>query len=278
MEKLQIAIEKARASRLAQRDGQPPSTTAEALAIQHEQDQVDKWQTLNEMTLDPVTLEQNRIVTYHSGPQTTYYDILRTRLREEVKRRNFRRVAITSTRPQAGKSTTLANLALSFSRLPHYRTMVFDFDLRRPSLHKFLGQKTSSDMGQILRGEAAFEDHILRYGDNVAFALNAGPVKQSSELLQSERTQDFLSAVEKVYQPDLMLFDMPPFLAADDTQGFMGHIDGVILVVEADRTTKHQLDTVEQKLSELTTVIGVVLNKCSFPDETDAGAYGYDYH
>ena len=276
MEKLQIAIEKARASRLAQRGGMPEEKPV-AEAVEREAEKLDAWAALQEMPLQPELLEKNRVIAYHSGPHTTYYDILRTRLREEAKRREFKRIAITSTRPQAGKSTTLANLSMSFSRLPLYRTMIFDFDLRRPSLHKLLGQTPEADMGQVLRGEVPFERHIRRHADNVAFGLNSGPVQHSSELLQSERTHDFLNAVEEVYQPDLMLFDMPPFLAADDTQGFLGYIDGVLLIVEAEKTTKHQLDSVEQKLSELTTVVGVVLNKCPFPDEADAGTYGYNY-
>lgn len=277
MEKLQIAIEKARASRLAHRVPATAGADPQAPAVIHAE-HASNWSVIPEMTLDPAVLGRNRVVAYNTGPSSTYYDILRTRLRDEAKRRGIRRIAITSTRPQAGKTTTLANLSLAFSRMPAYRTMVFDFDLRRPALAKVLGQDPAHDMGQVLRGEVDFADHLLRYGANVAYGLNREAVPNSSELLQSEQTHDFLNAVDEIYQPDLMLFDMPPFLAADDTQGFLGFIDGVILVVEAERTTRSQLDSVEQKLSELTTVVGVVLNKCPFPDESDAGSYGYNYY
>ncbi len=276
MEKLQIAIEKARTSRLSQRGGTMTGGDARIPVVPAEQ--ADAWTALGEISFDPVQLEANKIITHRNGPDATHYDILRTRLRDEVKRRNIRRIAITSTRPAAGKSTTLANMAFAFSRMPHYRTIAFDFDLRRPSLARLLGQTPEHDMGQVLRGEVRFEDHILRYGENVAFGLNSAPVKNSSELLQSEQTHDFLNAVEEVYQPDLMLFDMPPFLATDDTQGFLGFIDGVLLIVEAEKTTRHQLDSVERKLSELTNVVGVVLNKCPFPDESDAGTYDGKYY
>ncbi|HEY0214465.1 MAG TPA: CpsD/CapB family tyrosine-protein kinase [Paenirhodobacter sp.] len=273
MEKLQIAIEKARTSRLAQRGGRVENNEPVMTPVE----QASAWSMLPELSLNSKVLEKNKLIENGSGPHAAYYDILRTRLRDEAKRRGIRRIAITSTRPQAGKSTTLANMSFAFARMSHYRTMVFDFDLRRPSLARILGQTPKHDMGELLRGEVRFEDHIVRYGDNVAYGLNSGAVRSSSELLQSEQTHDFLNAVDEIYQPDLMLFDMPPFLSADDTQGFLGFIDGVLLVVEADNTTRHQLDTVEQKLSELTSVVGVVLNKCSFPDETDAGTYGYQY-
>lgn len=274
MEKLQIAIEKARANRLAQRDMEATGPVPNATPAERS----GAWDELREVSFNPEFLQTNKVVAYQSGPHAAYYDILRTRLRDETRRQGLKRIAVTSTRPQAGKSTTLANLSFAFSRMPHFRTMVFDFDLRRPSLARILGIEMTSDMGQVLRGEVPFDKHILRFGENVAYGLNKGAVKNSSELLQSEQTHDFLNAVEAIYQPDLMLFDMPPFLAADDTQGFLGFIDGVLLIVEAEKTTRHQLDTVEQKLSELTKVVGVVLNKCPFPDENDAGAYGNSYY
>ena len=275
MEKLQKALEKARASRLARQD---PVQLDAAPAPEAAKELLESWEKLTEMPIDLLALERARIAGFHSGQGSTYYDILRTRLRDEAKRNSLKRIAITSTRPKAGKTTTLTNLAFSLGRLPFHRTMVFDFDLRRPALHSMLGQTPEHDMGQVMRGEVRFDAHVLRHGGNLAFGLNARPVANSSELLQSDRMEDFLTAVDETYFPDLMLFDMPPFLAADDAQGFLSHVDGVLLVVEADRTTKAQLDVVERKLSELTKVVGVVLNKCEYPDETDAGNYGYDYY
>lgn len=275
MEKLQKALEKARATRMARTNPVDLNPSAPEVATHG---RLESWEPLREMRFDTATLERNLIAAYQGGPAATYYDILRTRLRDEAKRNDYKRIAITSTRPQAGKSTTLANLAFSFGRLPFHRTMIFDFDLRRPSLHRLLGQTPTHDMGQVMMGEIRFDDHVLRHGDNLAFGMNARAVANPSELLQSDRAHDFLAAVDETYFPDLMLFDMPPFLAADDAHGFLSNIDGVLLVVEAENTTKAQLDTVEQKLSDLTKVIGVVLNKCNFPDETDVGNYGYDYY
>lgn len=275
MEKLQKALEKARASRLAQ---QGPVQLDMETRPETPRPMLESWEKLREMRLDPVQLQASKIMAWQSGPGSTYYDILRTRLRDEAKRRGFKRIAITSARPKAGKSTTLANLAFALGRLPAHRTMVFDFDLRRPSLHRLLGQVPAHDMGQVINGEVRFDAHVMRHGENVAFGFNAQPVANSAELLQSDRTLDFLAAVDEAYFPDLMLFDMPPFLAADDAHGFLSHVDGVLLVVEAEHTTRSQLDVVERRLSELTTVVGVVLNKCNYPDETDAGNYGYDYY
>ncbi|MER5173852.1 tyrosine-protein kinase family protein [Thioclava kandeliae] len=275
MEKLQKALEKARAERLA-RQGMPTGSQRDSASVERAiTDQASAWAQLPECKLSAQELKKNRVLTFNANSEATYYDILRTRLRDECRRQNYKRIAITSPQPQAGKSTTLANLAFSLGRLPYQRTIIFDFDLRRPSLHKILGLTPKADMGQLLRGEVPVDEHLVRHGENLAFGLNKSMVQHSAELLQSERTQDFLTAVEETFQPDLMLFDMPPFLAADDAHGFLKNIDAVLLIAESEKTTKVQLDAVEQKISSLTKIAGIVLNKCNYVDENDTGSYDY---
>jgi Mrp family chromosome partitioning ATPase len=155
--------------------------------------------------------------------------------------------------------------------------MVFDFDLRRPNLHNLLGHRPKSDMGQLINGDLDPTDHMLRHGDNLAFGLNKGPVRNSAELLQSDLTGDFLSRMESSFAPDLMLFDMPPFLVADDAHGFLSHVDGILLVVEAEKTTADQIERLEERIASLTNLIGVVLNKCQFPNDGARSDYDYGY-
>ncbi|OCX66403.1 hypothetical protein BFP70_05100 [Thioclava sp. SK-1] len=274
MEKLQKALEKARANRVSHKAG-PAANKTGAEPEQTPNEVSDLWADLTELKLDPKVLMQNRIVSGNGRADSTHYDLLRTKLREESRRRGFSKIAIVSAGPGAGKSTTVANLAFSFGRLPFMRTLVCDFDLRHPSLHRLLGQTPAADMGAVINDDFAFKDHVLRHGNNLAFGMNRSSVANPSELLQSDRTQDFLEAVQATYQPDLMLFDMPPFLLADDTHGFLRQVDAVVLVIEAEVTPRAQIDLVEQKLSELTTVLGIVLNKCHFPDESDAASYSY---
>lgn len=277
MEKLQSALAKARAERVSRQattEGRQSASTVPGTPSA-----VDKaWADLTEFHPDLDTLTRNRIVSQKAGPSASYYDILRTKLRDETRRNGFKRIAITSTRPEAGKSTVSTNLAFALARQSNFRTMIFDFDMRRPTLNKLFGYSPPNDIGKTLRGDYDFADHLVRVGSNLALGLTNGPVANSSELLQSDRAADILSKIEAHYQPDLILFDMPPFLATDDMQGFLPLVDGVLLIVEAQRTTKAQLDAVEQKLSQRTKVIGIVLNKCPFPDETDSGAYGQNYY
>jgi capsular exopolysaccharide synthesis family protein len=269
MEKLQKALEKARSIRSSSASTMRRGTQT----LSPEQNEL--WQSVAPMKLSAQDLAANRVFLQDNIAGIAPYDVLRTRLREIARKQNLKRVAITSPEAQAGKSTTLANLALSLGRLDFLRTIVFDFDLRRPSLHKLLAQKPTANMGTLIQGDVPFEEHMLRVNDNLIFGLNSGAVANSSELLQGNDTIDFLHAVEETFAPDMMLFDMPPFLAADDTHGFLSNIDGVILVVEAENTTISQIDAVEEQLSKLTNVIGVVLNKCNFANNEIDSSYGY---
>jgi len=70
-----------------------------------------------------------------------------------------------------------------------------------------------------------------------------------------------------------VLFDMPPLLAGDDALAFIGHVDCVLLVAAAETSTIEEVDTCERELAAHTNVLGVVLNKCRYPDRQ----YGYSY-
>lgn len=275
MEKLQRALEMARASRKERENGKKDHKVITA----EEREVSELWDALPTRRINQAHLLEKRIVTYKGSADGRHYDILRTRIRDEGPRKGLKRIAVISPGPQAGKSTTLANIAFAFARLPYMRTMVFDFDLRRPALHKLMGIQPEQSVDEMIEGKVPFEKHMVRVGryKNMALGLNNASVENPSELLQGDDIRDFLDAVQGTYEPDLMLFDMPPFMVADDTHGFLHNVDAVILLAEAEVTSMSQLDLVERKLSQLTKVLGIVLNKCNYPDELGSQAYYYYY-
>mgnify|MGYP001627982084 CR=1 FL=1 len=52
-------------------------------------------------------------------------------------------------------------------------------------------------------------------------------------------------------------------------------MDAALIVVEAEKTPMAQVDVVERQISEVTGVLGVVLNKCNYTDGVYASDYGY---
>lgn len=274
MERLQTALQKARLARqgIADKFQSPAVQKAVEKNVQNVE---QAWSEIEELKLQPGLLHRNRLLALNSGPEASAFDLLRTKLLRFNRQNGWKRIAIVSAAAAAGKSTTLTNLAFSFSRQRDVRAIVFDFDLRRPSMARLLGQQPKHNMGQVLRGEVPFPEHAKRIGHNLLFALNNGATRHSAELLQSNETYDMLNAIEDTYANDLMLFDMPPMLVADDAHGFLRSVDAALIVMEAEKTPVKQIDVVERQVAELTNVAGIVLNKCNYTDELYSSSYGY---
>lgn len=277
MERLQSAIEKARGQRSvppapAAAAAQAPAPAARA-AVPPADDLASRWQALRQLDAGALSRSNPQIVTLRpGGTAAAAFDILRTRISQQAQINGWKKIAVISPHSGCGKTLTCANLAFSFGRQAELRTMIIDFDMRRAALAKVLGQKPQHTMGDVLEGRVAFGDHAMRHGNNVAIGLNSGPVDKSAELLQSNLARDALAAIAETYRPDLMLFDVPPLRATDDSIGFLRQVDAALIIVAAEETPMSQIDIAERQVAELTNVMGIVLNKCRIMD----GDYGYD--
>ncbi|MCK8465153.1 CpsD/CapB family tyrosine-protein kinase [Aliiroseovarius sp. S1339] len=269
MEKLQAAIEKARKQRAGQGSPRQMSGRRSGSPVAMS----EEWAALAPFEVSARHAQQNRLVSLDGGIEAGPFDMLRTRILQQASNNDWKRIALVSPHSACGKTTTAANLIFSFGRQADLRTMVLDLDLRRQGLAKVLGLNREGHMGDVLQGTTSFAEHGRRWGDNVAVGLNSGTIENASEILQSTKTKQTLDDIQAQYAPDIMLLDMPPLIGTDDNFGFLQNVDCAILLAEAERTTVEQVDIAERQLSELTTVMGVVLNKSHFSD----GAYGYGY-
>lgn len=272
MEKLQTAIEKARAQR-QKRAGSSAKAPGPADTAPVSSDVAARWAALKPVTIPQWAQRHNRLVAYTGGHKAGAIDMLRTRILQQAYSNEWKSVALVSPHAGCGKTTLAANLAFSFGRRSDFRTMVLDLDMRRPALAQTLGLTPEHTMADVLQGRIAFADHGVRHGDNVALGLNRGPVETSSEILQTRQTRDVLAEIRAAYTPDIILLDMPPLQEADDNFGFLNSVDSALLIAEAEHTTISQIDMAERQIAEMTNVMGVVLNKCRYADD----GYGYGY-
>lgn len=294
MERIQSAIAKARAERrevLGGRQAAPPPVAPEAgpeaappVAAPVTRPQPDqtadpaavaaRWAALTPFLPDQGHLARHRIVTAMPGNAAMPFDVMRTRALQQMRANGWRRLAITSPTEGCGKSTIAANLAFALGRQADQRAVLCELDLRRPSLGTIFGMKDHLQFSRVIEGRAPFADHARRVGSNLALALTRTAVRETSELLQGPAVPMALDAIEADYDPQVMIFDMPPMLVSDDAMAFLGQVDCVLLVAAAEATTIKQIDACERELAQLTNVMGVVLNKCRYtgPD------YGYEYY
>ncbi|MEL0438416.1 CpsD/CapB family tyrosine-protein kinase [Phycobacter sp. K97] len=276
MERLQAAIIKAREK---QKGSQGSAARAPGQA-ETELVNPPLWDEIPHAELQDRLLRRNRIVSMNSDPEATPFDMLRTRTLRAMQEHGWRRLAITSPTPACGKSTISLNLAFSIARQTNTRAIAMEIDMRNPSQNRLLGlsrkENNKGSVGDVLSGRARFGDLAFRGTDDLAFLTNSAPVRNASDILLGDGIGQVLAGIEADYEPNTVIFDMPPVLVNDDTMAFMQHVDCVLIVAAAGRSTIAEIDRCERELASQTNVLGVVLNKCEFA-EGGYGGYGYGY-
>ncbi len=275
MERIQSAINKARANR--QGGGAPPPQAAAPRAPQTGGGGADiiaeAWQDIAMFKPSVRALKDNRVFTLKAGGDAAPFDMMRTRVFQQMRSNNWRRLAVVSPGKACGKTTLSANLAFSLARQPDLNLALIELDMRRPSLARTLGlQAGNEQFSRALEDRDPAFQHMLRYGHNLAFAFNRSPAPSMEELLQSSHATEVFNDLERVLDLSLMIFDMPPMLSSGEMMGFADQVDCVLLVAAAELTTLEEIDLCERNLSEVTNLLGVVLNKCRYADL--AGGYG----
>jgi len=185
-------------------------------------------------------------------------------------------ILATSTSPDDGKSTTIANLAITFAAAGS-QTILVDADLRRPHLHKLFGLPNDSglttlvsEMARSDNGQAA--DLPLQSTDvpNLRL-LTSGPVPPNpAEILASQRLADILTLLRA--KAEYVLIDTPPIIAVTDAAVLAPRVDGVFLVVNAGKTKRDLAAKARDILRQVNAnILGVVLNNAKL----DKSAYEY---
>lgn len=275
MERLQAAIEKAREKRTSDetvvregvgarnRDAAPSSAIDEA------------WEALPLQEISDRHARRNRLFLEPGKQQTIYFDRLRTKVLQICRDNGWRRIVVTSATAGCGKTTVSCNLAASFTRQRDRRVVALDLDMRRPGMAKVLGHRASEGFSEVLEDRVDFGSCAFRLGPSVAVCANQRQHPNPAQLLLQDRTPEILDELQERYAPDLMVFDTPPLLAADDTVAFLKHVDCALIVAAAESSTTEDVDMAEKEVAEQTNVLGIVLNKCVYMDETSGGYYDY---
>jgi Mrp family chromosome partitioning ATPase len=209
---------------------------------------------------------------------------------------------ITSCKSDEGKSTTLANMAISMAQ-EGTKVLIIDTDLRRPMLHRMFGIDNSLGLSSILTGELEAEiavsdmsvsgrlpkesfmevvvDRLIQPTNIKGLSvIPSGPLPANSiELLRGERMLSFLRTVEK--KADIVIFDSPPSIHVIDAVVMAQILDGVLMVINSGRIDREEALQVKYMIeSTKTPIIGVALNniEASSPDYYYYyyyGGYGY---
>jgi protein-tyrosine kinase len=200
---------------------------------------------------------------------------LRSRLFQVAATQSIRRLVITSSVPEEGKTFVAANLAQSFARQPECRVLLIDADLRASRLHIPFGAPETPGLTDYLRGDAD-ETQVTQVGPEGNLCLIPGgqSVPNPSELLHCDRMKLLLDSMSRMF--DWIILDTPPAMAVHDASLLADSCDGVLFVVRAGST---DFEVAEKASAEFRdkNLLGVVLNRVERQENYGGHYYAYPY-
>lgn len=198
---------------------------------------------------------------------------LRSRLYQVAAVRPLKRILITSSVPEEGKTFISSNLAQSFARQENKKVLLIDADLRASRLHLAMGAQGTPGMADYLRGDAD-ESQVIQVGaqGNLCFIPGGTAVSNPSELLHSEKMKSLLDRLSPVF--DWIVIDSPPAIAVHDSSILADMCDGVLFVVRAGST---DFEVAQKAAAEFRSdsLLGVVLNRVDKNETYGDYYYGY---
>ena len=199
------------------------------------------------------------------------YRSLRTNIQYSSFDKEVKRILVTSSEPGEGKTTTVVNLALAFSQ-DEKKVIVIDCDLRKPSIHKQFRISNTIGLSDVVIDNSKLKKAINKYNEYLDILPSGKIPPNPSELLGSKAMENLLNELEEEY--DIIIIDTPPVQAVTDSQILSTKVDGVILVVRAERTKKDSVKLAKAALEKVNAhILGVVLNG----EERTRSKYYYYY-
>jgi protein-tyrosine kinase len=227
---------------------------------------------------DAPTLDRNGIVGFDSrDARSRPFNLLRTQVAKRMASRKASIVGITSATPDAGKSFLSLNLAASLSRVAEQTVYLLDLDLRRGSIAAELGMTPEQGLSDFLDGTTDDLGGLgWRIDDSDLAVFPTRSIRgNSAELVASDRFGQLVESFRAVTGNAIVLCDMPPAFANDDTMIAMQKLDGFFLVIDSGRTTKRQVRDTLQMLQPAP-CLGAVLNRYK-GGLMESYGYGYGY-
>jgi polysaccharide biosynthesis transport protein len=187
-------------------------------------------------------------------------------------------ILMTSGQPGEGKTTTAINTAISFAQTGA-KTLLIDCDLRNPRLQKLVKAPPETGLTAYLTGLCALESLAKASVIPNFHVIIGGLVPPNpAELLGSQRMQTLVEAA--INQYDIIILDSPPVLSFADALILSAFADGVILVVNSQKSPRSLVQKASRAIQQGNArLLGVVLNSLDLKEhEYTYHTYGYNHY
>ncbi|MCC7258122.1 MAG: CpsD/CapB family tyrosine-protein kinase [Gammaproteobacteria bacterium] len=223
---------------------------------------------------DRVLTENRLIAALPNHELRDAYRILRTRVLQTMRENHWSSVAVTGPATGCGKTLTAINLAISLAMEVTHTVLLVDLDLRKPSVHTYFDYQPEYGLSDYLLRDVPIQQILFTPTiERLVVLPGREVIENSSEMLRSPKMVALVNELKHRYPDRLVVFDLPPILAADDALSFAPYTDAMLLVAEAGGTSRDDLQRALEVL-KAAPVIGTVLNKAHTP----RGGYGYMKH
>ena len=201
------------------------------------------------------------------SPANEAFHLLGVRLRHLRRQRPLKKVLITSTIPQEGKSMSAANLACTLALHTQQKVLLLEGDIRRPTQSKIFGIAAKPGICEWLKGEQSLIKSVYRLEGAGIWILPAGNgTGNSLEMLQSGAVGPMMEQLTNWF--DWVVIDSPPILPLADTSVWTNIADGILLVTRQGITHKRQLKRGLEALGPQK-LIGALLNSAKNAEHSD---------
>ena len=203
------------------------------------------------------------------SPVSEAYRTLRTNLSFTSLDEPITTLVVTSPAPDEGKSTTVANLAVTIAQGGR-RTILVDCDLRRPALHTLFGLNPEPGLTNLLLEEDS-EAKLQNTEVEGLQILTSGPLPPNpADLLGSQKIDRVIKLLTE--QADIVLFDAPPVIAVTDAAVLGAKVDGLLLVISAGKTRREHAERAKELLEQAKVrILGAALTNA--PKDSGLGGY-----
>ena len=195
-------------------------------------------------------------------------------------------ILVTSAIPSEGKSLISANLAYSCANHGR-RTILVDFDLRRPGLHKFCNLENEKGLLSLVNevGQKGKEidqcvaETLIEIHPNLFVLPSGGKTRAATEMLEHD---DFSVVIESLKKnAEVIIIDSPPIGLFPDSLAIARKVDEVLFVTRYGKVSRKIVKSLIGSIKETgANLLGVVLNDLpqkKTPGYYYSGYYGYGY-
>lgn len=275
MERIKQALEKARQER-QQAAGQLLTSVTSGKEAPSRLGQIVYSQTKTVEIPSDLLKERRVIDGSESNAFSDGYKLLRTQILQRMRENKWNTLAVTSASSNEGKTLTAINLGISLAMEHDQTVLLVDTDLRRPSVHRYFDIEPEYGLSDCLTSGIPLSEALIHPTAFPGFVILPGgkPLPNSSEMLNSPKMIRLVQELKLRYNSRMVLFDLPPLLAADDALAFSPYVEAALVVIEEGRTSARDI-TQAVSLLQGTNVLGTVLNKSQVNTGNMDTYYGY---